>query len=144
MGLLDKFLKTSNEIAVNNNEQAYMNVLLCMSASDGDMSDEETLFISVLMRYRKLLKGEKITPYAKSFFKDLRKVKDFKEILTASITRLDSNYYKPLFIDVVDLIFSDGLVEEAEKEMLDSISSLMEIPEEFAKKVIEVTSIKYF
>ena len=63
-------------------------------------------------------------------------------LLNKSIEALPHDLRETAFAVAVDLIFADGNVEKAEKELIENIKEAINIPDDLAIKIVEVMAIK--
>ncbi len=143
MGMFDNLFNNVKNFTVDSSEEAYMNVMFAIAAGDGDLHKDEIAAIIHNAQNKSFLKGKDLSNYFTTFLTKLKIAGSFEVIVSTSIEALDPKHYQTVFVDTVDLVFSDGVVGDSEKKMIGEIATLMKLEESFASKVIEIISIKY-
>jgi uncharacterized tellurite resistance protein B-like protein len=141
MGLFDTF-KTVSEFSP---QEAYFGMVFGVLASDGDVDDGETSALMHALVYTKLFDGLSEDDVNKVFRRvNLAAEKNGLEFLFTEANRvLSPDLKKAAFVTAVDLAFADGNVGEAEEAFLEGIYKMLEIPEEFVAKVLEVFEVRH-
>lgn len=141
MSLFDKF----KSITEFNEKEAFMGMVYGVCACDGNVDDEEVeMLVTALSRLR-LFKDTSA--------KDLGNIvgtvnraneKNGLDWLFSEANRvLSLDLKKTAFALAVDLAFADGEVGEAEEAFIEGIYKLLEIPEDFVAKTLEVMEVRH-
>ena len=65
------------------------------------------------------------------------------ELLDYCVSGINKDHYTKLFIFLVEGVFADGHVDQAEQRKIEVLSKKLHIDEETASKIIDVSMLKY-
>lgn len=125
-------------------QEGYAGVLLCASACDGYIGDEEGQTVNAILSQKKLF--ERLTPQKLSGMMD-RLVGELKRggperLIEKSYPAVPPELRESLFANAVDITLADGTVEPEEKEFIDNLQRQLEVDEKRAKAIIQVMVYK--
>lgn len=141
MGLFDSF-KGVTEFTPR---EAYFGMVYGVIASDGEVEETEMDALVHALVYTKLFDGCSESDINKIFNKiNLANDKNGLEWLFTEAHRvLSPELKKAAFVTAVELAFADGEVGDAEEAFLEGIYKILEIPEDFVAKVLEVYEVRH-
>lgn len=141
MGLFDSF-KTVSEFTQH---EAYFGMVYGVIVCDGDVDDDEMSAMVRALVYTNLFDGLTENDVNKIHAKvNLAVDKNGLEFLFTEANRvLSLDLKKAAFTTAVDLAFSDGHVGDAEEAFLEGIYKMLNIPEDYVAKVLEVFEVRH-
>lgn len=143
MGLWDK-LPVSRADAPLNKQEAFFATMLAVSAADGNVADEELEDLVARLRRLRLFDGmdddQLIASTNRPF--DLLRRGGPTELIKAAAPALSEELRESAFATAVDLAFSDGTVEDGERDFIESLQREFGISDELATQSVNVTIIK--
>lgn len=145
MGLFDKVLDNiSGEKISLSNAESFAGILLGTVSADGYISDEEKSSLWNKLDTMKLFSNWSDEQFNSMFNKlfGIQKKQGNDQLLKLCSSFLIPELKETAFAVAVDLVLADGSVEEAEKQFLINLQSILEIDENLAVKIIEVLAIK--
>jgi len=124
--------------------EGFAGVLLCSSACDGHIGDEEAQSLGLILRQMKLY--ERLTPQQFSSLQDrllgeLRRGGPEK-LLEKCHPAVPPELRECAFANSVDIVLADGVVEQEEREFIDQLQSKLEIEDKRAKVIVQVMVYK--
>lgn len=121
--------------------EAYATVLYCCANAEGNIGDEEVVFIDSLFLTMSIFQDHDGADYLQvaekmygSFSPD--------EIIEGSFKFIKPEWHPQLLCYCCDVFLADGVVTEEEKKILEKISTVASIDEETTKKIVEVAIIR--
>ena len=144
MGLFQKLLGNNHSVNKKASDDVLLlHSLMLMAGADGVIEDSEIMalqgFVNTLPEFRGKDVGSLFDQARKvaSRFKDMRdSVKALAEIESESVR-------KKCFILAVDMAYASGDVDQSEEELLEAMQRVLNIPDDLARKILEVFSLKY-
>lgn len=143
MGLFDKLSGRGDNRPLSKHE-AFVATMLAVSAADGQISDEEVEDMVSRLRRVHLFSGmsdDDLVASTNRPFALLRKGGPGELIRSASPV-LPNELRESAFAVAVDIAFSDGTVEDEEKQLIEDLQREFGIPDELAMQVVNVMIIK--
>jgi hypothetical protein len=144
MGLFDNVFDSNsapNNLAKN---EAFVGILLCASACDGHVADEEIRDLFTITGRMKLFGGmseEQWDLMMNGLGKILRR-DGGEKLLDRCAAALPEELRDCVFANACDIILADGDVEDAEKKFLDTLQKKLAIDGDTALTIVEVLVIK--
>ena len=125
-------------------QEGFAGVLLCASACDGHIGDEEGQGLNLILGPRKLY--ERLTPQQFSNMMD-RLVGELKrggpeKLLDKSYPAVPPELRETVFANAVDIVLADGTVEQEEREFIDDLRGKLGVDETRAKAIVQVMVFK--
>lgn len=144
MGLFDKIFKQVPEEDMLTKQEAFAGIALAMAGADGSIAQSELDGIVSYIRRLRLYDNFSSPAFDKMFDKLFRILKNqgASALVAASVTGLPEDLKLTAFACAVDIALADGVVEDEEKEIINQLAELLEIPEQTAISIIEVLIIK--
>ena len=117
----------------DSNKKYYLNLSLYLAKSDGMFSDVEKKLIDT----RCAEMGIDNNGYKEEL--------DFEELCQKIRTSTTNNEKKIIFIELISLAFVDEEFADEEKEFVEQVKKMLEIPDEVANQAIDIISniVKY-
>ncbi|MFM9964480.1 MAG: tellurite resistance TerB family protein [Planctomycetaceae bacterium] len=124
--------------------EGYAGVLLCASACDGHIADEEVqALVTALMRMKMY---QNVPNHQFSSMMDrllgILKRGGPEKLLDSVIEAVPPELCETAFANACNIVLADGTVEDEEKEMMNTLMSRLDIPKERALEIIKVMVIK--
>jgi uncharacterized tellurite resistance protein B-like protein len=144
MGLFDNLLNTvpaEKKYTPEDIREAYSVVLYCCANAEGNVGDEEIIFIDCLFQTMLIFKdydGAEYLQIAEKAYSNY----SAEELLQGSIGFVKESIRPQLFCYCCDIFLADGIVTEEEKKILEKIAELSGIDQETTKKIVEVALIR--
>ena len=117
----------------DSNKKYYLNLSLYLAKSDGMFSDVEKKLIDT--------QCAEMGIDNKGYKEEL----DFEELCQKIRTSTTNNEKKIIFIELISLAFVDEEFADEEKEFVEQVKKMLEIPDEVANQAIDIISniVKY-
>jgi len=144
MGLFDNVFDSKSTDKNLEKTEAFAGILLCASACDGHVADEEIRDLFTITARMKLFGGIS-QPQWNSMITGLTKVlrrEGVDKTLDRCVAALPEDLRDCVFANACDVILADGEVEDAEKEFLDRLQTKLAIDRDTALTIVEVLVIK--
>ena len=144
MGLFDNLFNnvpTEKKFAPTDIREAYSVVLYCCANAEGNIGDEEIVFIDTLFLTMSIFKDHDGAEYLQMAERAYNNYSS-NELIEGSINYLKENLRPQLFCYCCDVFLADGTVTEEEKKILERLAGISGISEETAKKIVEVAVIR--
>ncbi len=125
-------------------QEGFAGVLLCASACDGHIGDEEGQSLFTILSQKKLY--ERLTQQQYSTMVD-RLLGELKrggpeKLLDKSFPAVPPELRETVFANAVDIVLADGVVEQEEKDFIDDLQRKFEIDAKRAKTIVQVMVYK--
>ena len=125
-------------------QEGFAGVLLCASACDGHIGDEEGQSINLILGRRKLY--ERLTQQQVGSMMD-RLMGELKrggpeKLLEKSLPAVPPELRETAFANAVDIVLADGTVEEDERQFIDDLRGKLEVDQKRAKAIVQVMVYK--
>jgi uncharacterized tellurite resistance protein B-like protein len=141
MGFFDNILKVSVP-EIKTEKEAYAAIIYATMAIDGEISEEEVHDLIEMVAHNKLFKGSNINDIFKTIAANYKAAGSFEKMTELAIPMISEKNRGKLFVTVVDVILSDGIVAQKEQDLIEKIKTGLSISDEFAAKAVEVLLIK--
>jgi len=144
MSLFDDILDDHSGAPEFGPHEGFAGVLLCASACDGHVGDEEGQNIHMILERRKLY--ERLTEQQFHSLMD-RLIGELKRggperLLEKAYPVVPPELRETVFANAVDIVLTDGMVEQDERDFIDDLQVKLEIPEKRAKVIVQVMVYK--
>jgi len=144
MSLFDDILDERSGAREFGPHEGFAGVLLCASACDGHVGDEEGQNIYMILNQRKLY--ERLTEQQFNSMMD-RLIGELKRggperLLEKSYPAVPPELRETVFANAVDIVLTDGTVEQDERDFIDDLQVKLEIPAKRAKVIVQVMVYK--
>ncbi len=125
-------------------QEGFAGVLLCASACDGHIGDEEGQSINLILGRRRLY--ERLTQQQFCSMMD-RLMGELKrggpeKLLEKSLPAVPPELRETAFANAVDIVLADGTVEEEERQFIDDLGGKLEVDQKRAKTIVQVMVYK--
>ncbi|MCW3078848.1 TerB family tellurite resistance protein [Segetibacter sp.] len=121
--------------------EAYAVVLYCCANAEGNIGDEEVVFIDSLFLTMSIFEEHDGADYLQLAEKVYNNY-TVDQLLEGSFLFIKEEQHAQLFCYCCDVFLADGAVTDDEKQILEKIASLSKIDEETSKKIVEVAIIR--
>nr|WP_319397714.1 tellurite resistance TerB family protein [uncultured Carboxylicivirga sp.] len=146
MGIFDKVFNQTELSAEKTftKQEAFLATAVAIAGSDGYVSDEEWSNLVGYVRRIKLFSGCSDIDFNKMFDRlfTILKTKGPGALVQMAKPAMEEDLKLTAFCCAVDIALSDGILEEEEKDVLDQLMQVLEVPEATAISIIEVMLIK--
>jgi uncharacterized tellurite resistance protein B-like protein len=144
MGLFDNMFNsvpTEKKYVPTDIREAYSVVLYCCANAEGNIGDEEIIFIDTLFQTMNIFKDHDGAEYLQIAEKVYTNYNP-QELIEGSFNSLKENLRPQLFCYCCDVFLADGIVTEEEKKILEKLAEISGIEEETTKKIVEVALLR--
>lgn len=144
MGLFDTMFNNVPEekkFTPQDVREAYAVVLYCCANAEGNIGDEEIVFIDSLFLTMSIFKDHDGAEYLQMAEKDYNNFTP-DQLIEGSVNFIKPELHPQLFCYCCDVFLADGVVTEEEKKILEKIADITRIDEETSKKIVEVAIIR--
>ncbi len=124
--------------------EGYAGVLLCASACDGHIGDEEAQILNINLRQKKLyqrVSEQQMSSMMDRLLGELRRG-GTEKLLDKAYEAVPPELRETVFANSVDIVLADGVVEDDEKEFIDNLQGKLEIDSKRAKTIVQVMVFK--
>lgn len=144
MGLFSSVLKGPNSSVKLNEQESLLGLMICVTAIDGDISDDEITDLVTLKNKSNLLKGVSGNQFSEMVGKLLNILshQGLDSLVELCTEALPFEYRNGAFAACCDLVFSDGYVEDEEETFLENLKVRLSLDDNTAMKIVEVISMK--
>ncbi|MCC5624673.1 tellurite resistance TerB family protein [Nostoc sp. CHAB 5715] len=145
MGLFDAVLGTESQTqTVLNPAEAFAVIVLMATASDGYLSVEQANSITFVLSQMKLFKSYPHEMMNKLFEKILSILQGdgFNSLFNAAKDSLSQDLREAAFAVATDLVLSEGIIAEEEKNFLNDLYQALGVSSEIAIQIVQVILIK--
>ncbi len=125
-------------------QEGFAGVLLCASACDGHIGDEEAQSLNLILGQKKLydrLTRQQFGSMVDRLMGELRRGGP-ETLLEKSHPAVPPELRETVFANAVDIVLVDGTVGQQEREFIDDLRAKLEIDEERAKAIVQVMAYK--
>ena len=145
MSIFDVFKKPEQEIELNyspdSEQEAIVGILYACMDADNDISDTEIHFFTELLGRKKLFSDFNIIELYKKSHYNYLKLGGEKMVKQGSTFIREENK-ATLFAVTMEILLSDGILTESEKQIAELLVISLKLETELSKKIIEVLLIK--
>ena len=141
MGFFDSILKVSKP-EIKTEKEAYAAIIYSSMAIDGEISEEEVHDLIEMVAHNKMFKGSNINDIFKTIAANYKAAGSFEKMVELSIPLISEKNRDKLFVTVIDIVLSDGVVAQKEKELIEKLKVGLGMSDDFARKAVEVLLVK--
>ncbi|MDE5701703.1 MAG: tellurite resistance TerB family protein, partial [Bacteroides sp.] len=125
-------------------QEAFAGIALAMAGADGSIAESEWAGIVNYIRRLRIYDNFSGPAFDKLFDKLFRILRNQgpSALVNASVESLSDDLKLTAFACAVDIALADGVLEEEEKELINQMAEVLEIPDQTAISIIEVMIIK--
>ncbi len=125
-------------------QEGYAGVLLCASACDGHIADEEAQSLFLILGQKKLYQRLSPQQFSSIFDRLMGTLKKGgpEKLLAKCFPVVPPELRESVFANAVDIVLSNGQVDAEEKEFIDDLKTKFEIEEQRAKTIVKVMVYK--
>ena len=144
MGLFDNAFGSEKANKELSKSEAFAGILLGACASDGHIADEEVEGLITIMGRMKLYENWSGDRFNATINKLLGMIKrqGVERVMRRCAEALPTQLHPTAFANACDLVLADGVVEDEEKEFLDDLQRVLDLPGDEALTNVEVMDIK--
>ena len=146
MSLFDDVLGDDNMFseAPYGPQEGYAGVLLCASACDGHIADEEAQSLFLILSQKKLYQRLSSQQFSSIFDRLMGQLKKGgpDKLLEKCYPVVPPELRESVFANAVDIVLSNGQVDAEEKEFIDELKTKFELDETRAKTIVKVMVYK--
>ena len=125
-------------------QEGFAGVMICASACDGHIGEEEGRVVNTILEQKKLY--SRLSPQQMSSMVDrvmgMLKRKGPEQLLEKSFPAVPPELRECAFANAVDIVLADGTVDPDEKEFIDDLQSKLEIEPKRARRIVQVMVFK--
>jgi tellurite resistance protein len=146
MGIFDDILgdNSSFDEAPYGPQEGYAGVLLCATACDGHVADEEAQSLFLILGQKKLYKrlsSQQFGSIMDRLMGALKK-KGPEKLLEVCYPVVPPELRESVFANAVDIVLANGQVDAEEKEFIDGLVTKLDLDEKRAKTIVRVMVYK--
>jgi uncharacterized tellurite resistance protein B-like protein len=141
MGFFDSILKVSKP-EIKTEKEAYAAIIYASMAIDGEISEEEVHDLIEMVAHNKMFKGSNINDIFKTIAANYKAAGSFEKMVDLAIPMISDKNKDKLFVTVIDIVLSDGVVAQKEKELIEKLKVGLGQSDDFARKAVEVLLVK--
>lgn len=146
MGLFDSLFKKQQIPSVatfkpGSIQEAYLSIFYSVIKSDGEWGDEESASLSPLILRMGIFDVDTVSYQIMKIAADYEK-HGAKTLIEEGGKMINDKYKPTLFCDCSELILADGIVTKEEEKVLEFLAKTLNINDELANKIVEVTMIR--
>jgi tellurite resistance protein len=145
MGLFNKMLSGQSQVQeALNPAEAFAAITLAATASDGYLSEEEARGISLMLSRMKLFRSYPNDVMNRMFdnLLGILRREGINTLFNAAKESLPQDLRESAFAVATDLVLTDGIVTEEEKNFLNDLYQALGVSSETAQQIVEVMLIK--
>lgn len=144
MGLFDKLFGSNETTQPFGPHEAFAGLLVCASACDGHIADEEVQSLFTMLLRMKMYQRytDKNWSTLMNRLLGLLKRRGVDELMDKAAEALPSELRQTVFANACDIVLADGVVEDDEKEFLDKLQVRLAIPADDALNIVHVMVVK--
>ena len=132
----------SDDIYLPKNEQeAWIAVIYACMAADEKISEHEIDKLGELLVYKVMFRGHELKQYYKPPMIAYKQLGS-KGLIDSGVSKISDENKPTLFAITLDLLLSDGVLRDKEKEIIEYLSSALNIEEILAQNITKVLLIK--
>ncbi len=146
MGLFDALMGSRQDDKEKlNPAEAFAGILVAIADSDGSLSDEEAGVLIDGTSSMKLFESYDPDDLKKMWNKlfTISQKRGAPALMASAIPACPPNLRDAVFTRAVDMVLSDGVVEDAERQLLGQLKKALQIPDDLSAMIIKVMQLKY-
>lgn len=145
MGLFDVLFKNkASEYAVYSPvtiQEAYMAIFYSILYADNEWSEKESKALNPILMRLRVFEDENIDYYIKKVETEYL-IFGAQALVNGALQLINQKLRPQLFCLCAEIVLADAIVHEEEEKILEYLAKASNIPDELAKKIIEVTLIR--
>lgn len=145
MGLFDRFTSPAPSAPITytprNEQEAWIAVMYACIAVDGNTSEAEIDKLVQQVTFKILFNGHQIGDYYKAALIAHQQIGS-KQLIDSSVSKVSDNSKATLFAMIMELLLSDGILGEQEKEIAEYLATALRLDETTSQKIVEVMVIR--
>ena len=145
MGLFEAIFKNKNAEIVNYSpttiQEAYMAIFYSILYADKKWSEKESKALRPILMRLRVFEDENVSYYIEKVETE-HIIFGPQALINGGLQLITQRYRPQLFCLCAELVLADGKVHEEEEKILEYLSKASNIPDELAKKIVEVTMIR--
>jgi uncharacterized tellurite resistance protein B-like protein len=144
MGLFDALLGGGSSSETLTPQEAYAGILVAVACGDGHLSEQEIGNLANVLPRMKLYQscsGDQQIAIVNRMI-GLAKKHGLQVLMERSTKACPPALRQTAFANAVDIVLADGIAEESEREVLQTLMRLLNIPGDDAKTIVDVMVIK--
>ncbi|MFV8362345.1 TerB family tellurite resistance protein [Flavobacterium sp. ZT3P35] len=131
----------NNSSIVTTELEAWFGILYSCISTDKQITANETNILTRIIYSKQKFAGVDIVPlFLKSF--DLKERLGQLTFISACCERIEEEDKNMLFALALEVLLADGILENEEKNLIETISNLLKIDSKMSSKIIEVIFLK--
>lgn len=144
MSLFDDVLDDVGSPAEFGPQEGYAGVMICASACDGHIGDEEGQNLNLILGSKRLYSRHSPQQFGAMIDRLIGELKRKgpEKLLEKAYTKVPPELRESAFANAVDIVLADGTVEEEEREFIDDLRDKFEIEQARAKTIVQVMVYK--
>ncbi len=144
MGLFDSLFGGVEASTKLNVQEAFAGILMCASACDGHIADDEVQGLVTTLIRMKLYQRFNDKQYGQMLNKlqGMIKKKGVEVTVDACVDGLAAEMREVAFANACDIVLADGSVEQDEKQFIDQLQKKLAIDPKRALEIVEVMVVK--
>lgn len=140
-GIFNKTEKsTPSTYSPKNEQEAWIAIMHACIAVDDDVADEELEELSETLASKTLFEGHDVLAYSKRVFYAHTQIGS-KRLIDNAVDKIAVENRATLFAQVIQLVLSDCVVADKEKELIKYLYSALDLEAELASKIVDVILI---
>lgn len=144
MGLFDSLFSGMDTRTKLSPQEAFAGILLAASACDGHISDDEVQQLLTSLFRMKLFRriNDKQFNQVMNKLNGVLKKNGPDALVDGCCETLPEELYRAAFANACNIVFADGVVDDDEKEFINSLSTKLGLDDKTSKKIVRVMVIK--
>jgi uncharacterized tellurite resistance protein B-like protein len=145
MGLFEAIFKNKDTEIVNYSpttiQEAYMAIFYSILYADKKWGEKESKALRPILMRLRVFEDENVSYYIEKVETE-HIIFGPQALINGGLQLITQKYRPQLFCLCAELVLADGKVREEEEKILEYLSKASNIPDELAKKIVEVTMIR--
>ncbi|MFD2247476.1 tellurite resistance TerB family protein [Pontibacter ruber] len=130
----------SHTYTPQNEQEAWIAIMQACIAVDGNVADEELDVLAQTLADKKLFEGHDIMAYSRTVFYAHAQYGS-KVLIDQAVDKISAENKATLFALTIQLVLSDCVVTNKEKELIQYLYSALDLDTELAHKIVDVVLI---
>jgi tellurite resistance protein len=125
-------------------QEGFAGVMLCASACDGHIGDEEGQSLNLILSNKKLYERQTQQQFSSMMDRLVGELKRGgpEKLLEKSFSAVSPELRECAFANAIDIVLADGVVEQEERDFIDDLQGKFEIEAKRAKAIVQVMVYK--
>jgi len=147
MSFYDKYFKDNVirfSVLKMSSEEAYIAILFCAVKADDMVTREEMQALEYMISRFKGFVSFNPTHFqnvANEFLKIVDR-EGIDTLVNAAKNALENNLKEAVFINAVEIVMADGIVDTKEKEFLEKLQNALGIPDDRVEQIVDILKVK--